>query len=78
MHTGLGIYKRKKESKKTRTRPRKHACVHAKNNSLKKHALVHESVHAKKELGQENTHASSQTLVQESVHEKKNLLKKKR
>ena len=33
---GLGICKRKKENKKTRTCPRKHACVHEKKNSLKK------------------------------------------
>ena len=47
--SGLGIYKRKKENKKTRTRLRKHARVHEKKNSLKKkQALDQESVHEKK------------------------------
>ena len=48
---GLGIYKRKKESEQES----KHARVHAKKNSIKKtrtrtrkHALVQESVHEKK------------------------------
>ena len=55
---GLGIYKRKKENKKTRTRPRKHPRIHEKRTRSRKRALDQESVHEKKELGQENTHST--------------------
>ena len=39
---GLGIYKRKKENKKTRTRPRKHALVYEKKE------LAQENTHSTK------------------------------
>ena len=48
LSTGMGIYKRKNEKKRTRTRPRKHGRVHEKKNRSRKHALDQESVHEKR------------------------------
>ena len=59
--SGLGISRRKKDSKKICTRPRKHARVHAKKNSFKKTRTRTRKRPRKKVLGQENTHASMQT-----------------
>ena len=52
--SGLGIYKRKKESEQES----KHARVHAKKNSIKKTRTRTRKRPRKKELGQENTHAN--------------------
>ena len=70
--TWLGIYTRKKESKKTRKHALVHANTHAstqKKNSIKKtstrtrkNALVQESVHAKKNSGKKTrTHTRTRT-----------------
>ena len=50
--SGLGISRRKKDSKKICTRPRKHARVHAKKNSFKKTRTRTRKRRRKKELGQ--------------------------
>ena len=65
-HLGWEFIKEKKENKKTRTRPRKHACVHEKKNSVKK----------TRTRPQKKTRSRKHTLVQESVHEKENSFNK--